>query len=88
MGRLVTLREETRSAVSSRVNWLIWSTMLAILGLVGAAAASVDCHLRVTRATLEVEARTEEKRAERAQARRVDWHARDMMAAVDLVDVR
>lgn len=40
-----TLSVETRSAVSSSVNWLIWSTMVAILGLVGAAAAS-DCHLR------------------------------------------
>jgi hypothetical protein len=43
---LHTFSEETRSAVSRRVNWLIWSTMPAILGLLGAAAASVDCHLR------------------------------------------
>ena len=41
---VLTLSEETRSAVSRRVNWPIWSTMAAILGLVGA-AASVDCHL-------------------------------------------
>ena len=40
-----TLSVETKSAVSSRVNWLIWSTMVAILGLAGA-AASLDCHLR------------------------------------------
>ena len=40
-----TFSVETKSAVSSRVNWLIWSTMVAILGFAGAAAAS-DCHLR------------------------------------------
>ena len=39
-----TFRLATRSAVSSRVNWPIWSTMPLIFGLV--AAASVDCHLR------------------------------------------
>jgi hypothetical protein len=41
-----TFSDETRSAVSSRVNLLIWLTISAILGLLGAAAASVDCHLR------------------------------------------
>ena len=40
-----TFSVETKSAVSSRVNWLIWSTIVAILGFAGAAAAS-DCHLR------------------------------------------
>lgn len=40
-----TFSVETKSAVSSRVNWLIWSTIVAILGFVGTAAAS-DCHLR------------------------------------------
>jgi hypothetical protein len=40
-----TFNVETKSAVSSRVNWLIWSTIVAILGFAGAAAAS-DCHLR------------------------------------------
>lgn len=44
---LRTLRLETRSAVSSRVNWLIWSTMVEILGLT--AAASVELYLRVMR---------------------------------------
>jgi hypothetical protein len=39
-----TFSVDTKSAVSSRVNWLIWSTMVAILGFVGAAAS--DCHLR------------------------------------------
>jgi hypothetical protein len=43
-----TFKLATRSAVSSRVNWLIWSTMAAILGL-AAAAASVELYLRVTR---------------------------------------
>ena len=37
------MRLATRSAVSSKVNWLIWSTIPLILGFV--AAASVDCHL-------------------------------------------
>lgn len=37
-----TFRLETRSAVSSSVNWLIWSTMPAILGFVGAAAAAAS----------------------------------------------
>ena len=40
-----TFNVETKSAVSNNVNWLIWSTIVAILGFVGAAAAS-DCHLR------------------------------------------
>lgn len=43
----LTFRLETRSAVSRRVNWLIWSTIPAILGFVGAAAAaSVDWYRR------------------------------------------
>lgn len=37
------MRLETRSAVSRRVSWLIWSTMASILGLEG--AASVEFHL-------------------------------------------
>ena len=45
-GERRTLRFETRSAVSSSVNWLIWSTIPATLGLVG--AASVDSHRRIT----------------------------------------
>lgn len=44
-----TLRLETRSAVSRSVNWLIWSTISAILGLVG--AASVELNRRVVEAT-------------------------------------
>ena len=44
----LTLRLETRSAVSRRVNWLIWSTMEVTLGFVDAAAAAVvvDSHRR------------------------------------------
>lgn len=42
----LTFNVDTRSAVSSSVNWLIWSTMVDILGLAVDAAASVDCHLR------------------------------------------
>jgi hypothetical protein len=39
----LTLRVETRSAVSRRVNWPIWSTMESIFGL--GDAVDVDCHL-------------------------------------------
>lgn len=42
-----TFRLDTKSAVSNRVNWLIWSTIVAILGFAGAAAASVDWYRRV-----------------------------------------
>src|SRR5256885_11326011 len=41
---LCTFNVETKSAVSNRVNWLSWFTILSILGLLG---ASVDCHRRV-----------------------------------------
>jgi len=41
-----TFRFETRSAVSNSVNWLIWSTMPAILGF-DVGVAVVDSHLRV-----------------------------------------
>ena len=41
-----TFKLATRSAVSRRVNWLIWSTMVEILGLT---AASVELYLRVMR---------------------------------------
>lgn len=44
---LRTFKLATRSAVSRSVNWLIWSTMAAILGL--AAAASVELCLRAMR---------------------------------------
>lgn len=40
-----TFSVETKSAVSRSVNWLIWSTIVAILGFAGA-AASDDCHRR------------------------------------------
>lgn len=83
--RGLTLRVETRSAVSSRVNWLIWSTMVAILGFAGAAAASVDCHLRAC-CRRETEARAGEARAARAQTRSADWHESDM--AGGMVGVR
>lgn len=62
----LTFKLDTRSAVSSRVNVLIWSTICAILGLVGAAAAaSVDSHRRllgVRRAVYEVAMRKEDGR--------------------------
>lgn len=75
-----TLSEETRSAVSSRVNWLIWSTMVAILGLVGA-AASVDSHLLWTK---DVEGRRELwTRMERAQLRAAILQGDDMVAGWD-----
>jgi hypothetical protein len=52
-----TFRLDTRSAVSRRVNWLIWSTMVAILGLV--AAASVElCRLAMLCWKRDPEART------------------------------
>lgn len=63
-----TFKLDTRSAVSSRVNVLIWSTICAILGFVGAAAAaSVDSHRRllgVRRAVYEVAMRREDGRTE------------------------
>jgi hypothetical protein len=40
-----TFSVDTKSAVSNKVNWLIWSTIVAILGFAGA-AASPDAHLR------------------------------------------
>ena len=43
-GLELTLRLETRSAVSRRVNWLIWSTMEVTLGFVDAGV--VDSHRR------------------------------------------
>lgn len=75
-----TLSEETRSAVSSRVNWLIWSTMVAILGLVET-AASVDSHLLWMK---DVEGRRELRtRMERAQVRAAILHGDDMVAGWD-----
>ena len=42
-----TLSVETKSAVSSNVSWLIWSTIPETFGFeVVAALASLDCHLR------------------------------------------
>jgi hypothetical protein len=38
---LPTLSVDTKSAVSNKVNWLIWSTIVAIFGF-----ASPDAHLR------------------------------------------
>lgn len=74
---LRTFRLDTKSAVSSRVSWLIWSTIPTILGLL-AAAVAVDCHRRAgsglrrcdsARATLRVGC--EEMRIARAQHRAV-----------------
>jgi len=81
------LRLETRSAVSSNVNWLIWSTIVEILGVV-AAAGDVDSHRRdgarrvcwdiVTRAA---QIGSSDWRAARAQQRAVnnDVEERDIM---------
>jgi len=75
------LSVDTRSAVSSNVNWLIWSTMPAILGLAAPAAASVDCHLRdssrLLRPTTEVAGRIAvcwDDRNVRAHCRVAYWH--------------
>lgn len=44
--RNLTFKLETKSAVSRSVNWLIWSTILVIFSLVGAAgSAVVDSYL-------------------------------------------
>ena len=40
-----TFKLATRSAVSRRVNWLIWSTIVVILGLVLTAASVDSCLL-------------------------------------------
>lgn len=84
-GRSPTFKLETRSAVSSRVNVLIWSTICAILGFVGAAAAaSVDSHRRllgVRRAVYEVAMRREDGRAEPESClaqRAAAWVGKDM----------
>ena len=51
-----TFKLDTRSAVSKRVNWLIWSTIPAILGLT---AASVElCRLDMLCWRKELDART------------------------------
>ena len=86
-----TLRFETKSAVSSRVNWLIWSTMLEILGLAGAAA--VVSHRREEgarwgRCERANEARhviglEEFERNARAQHRAVEVEEMDMAIVVD-----
>lgn len=80
-----TFKLDTRSAVSRRVNVLIWSTICAILGLVGAAAAaSVDSHRRligVRRAVYEVAMRREDGRTEPEsclQQRATAWVGKDM----------
>jgi hypothetical protein len=85
-----TFKLDTRSAVSSRVNVLIWSTIWAILGLVGAAAAgaaSVDSHRRLlgvrraVRYVAEVAMRREDGRTEPEsclQQRAAAWVGKDM----------
>jgi hypothetical protein len=66
---------------------LIWSTICAILGLVGAAAASVDSHRRligVRRAVYEVAMRREDGRTEPdncLQTRAAAWVGKDMAEA-------
>lgn len=71
-----TFKLDTRSAVSSRVNWLIWSTMVAILGLV-LAAASVDSQRRCVKAT--EGRRAPRVRRERAQLRAANRQGADMV---------
>lgn len=80
-----TFRFDTRSAVSRRVNWDIWSTMVAILGFVG--AAEVDSCRReggVFRGywhvvVCEAKGRRGEVRRARAQHRVVDAKETDMV---------
>src|SRR4051812_15806285 len=80
----LTFRLDTRSAVSRRVNWLIWSTMPAILGLTGAAAASVElCRRDTLWRRDELEARTVVlARSWRAQHRAAYLHDIDMAEVV------
>lgn len=52
MDQTRTLRLDTRSAVSRSVSWLIWSTIPAILGFVG--AASVELYRLVVEETRRV----------------------------------
>lgn len=81
-----TFKLDTRSAVSNRFNWLIWSTIWVILGFVGAAAAaSVDSHRRLlgVRAVgrYEVAMRREDGRTapeKCLQLRAAVWMGRDM----------
>lgn len=77
VGSVRTFKLATRSAVSSRVNWLIWSTMAEILGL---AAASVELYLRVMRWCWrrELEARIGAARSWRAQHCAAYRHDSDM----------
>lgn len=72
-----TFRLVTRSAVSRRVNWLIWSTMAEIFGL--ALAASVDSCLRWTK-TAEDLKELRLARSERAQLRAAILQGADMIA--------
>lgn len=74
----LTLRVETRSAVSRRVNWLIWSTIVEIFGLV---AASVEFHRRwasVADATLTPPAALKERTALLA----ANWQDKDIVGCV------
>ena len=85
------MRLETRSAVSSKVNWLIWSTILDTLGFVDAAAV-VDSHrldgaLRWRCEIIEVEHSgrgLEEQRNDRAQQRAVDAEDSDIVDNGDI----
>lgn len=71
-----TFKEATRSAVSRRVNWLIWSTIVVILGLV-LVAASVDSCLLCANAT---DGRTTARvRSERAQLRAANRQGTDIV---------
>ncbi len=70
-GRRLTFKLDTRSAVSKRVNWLIWSTIPTILGF---AAASVELCRRVMRKELATRALVEARscRAQHCAAYRLD----------------
>lgn len=85
----LTLRFDTRSAVSSKVNWLIWSTIVEIFGLVDAV---VDSHRRegalrwcCVDASKAEHAGLKEMRIDRAQHRAAAEEDKDMFAAVDSI---
>jgi hypothetical protein len=76
--RRPTFKLDTRSAVSRRVNWLIWSTMVEILGL-ALTAASVDSCIRWTKTAEEDLKELRLARSERAQLRAAILQGADMV---------
>lgn len=80
---MFTFRLETKSAVSSRVSLLIWSTISAILGF--AAAASVELYRLVVHDTRSICAEDREEVADRnwrAQLRAANRHGRAIVLLV------